>query len=110
MGEVVNLRNRRKAKVRVDRSAQAAYACADLLEPGWPAGQIDTDTAHPARMYDYYLDGKDNYEVDRAAAERVRRRDRVCAASPATGRTPIRDRRAEPPARSSAIQVRVVAS
>jgi SAM-dependent methyltransferase len=33
--------------------------------------QIDTSRPHPARMYDYYLGGRDNYEVDREAAERV---------------------------------------
>ncbi|MET9296532.1 SAM-dependent methyltransferase [Streptomyces sp. NPDC003077] len=32
---------------------------------------MDTSRPHPARMYDYYLDGRDNYEVDREAAERV---------------------------------------
>ncbi|MET7681196.1 SAM-dependent methyltransferase [Streptomyces sp. NPDC005423] len=32
--------------------------------------QIDTSKPHPARMYDYFLGGKDNYEVDREAAER----------------------------------------
>ena len=32
---------------------------------------IDTSKPHPARMYDYFLGGKDNYEVDQAAAERV---------------------------------------
>jgi S-adenosyl methyltransferase len=42
-----------------------------LLEPGWTADMIDTGVAHPARMYDYYLGGKDNYEVDREAAEEV---------------------------------------
>jgi len=30
---------------------------------------IDTSKPHPARMYDYFLGGKDNYEVDREAAE-----------------------------------------
>ncbi|WP_330306512.1 MULTISPECIES: SAM-dependent methyltransferase [unclassified Streptomyces] len=30
---------------------------------------IDTSKPHPARMYDYFLGGKDNYEADRAAAE-----------------------------------------
>ena len=30
---------------------------------------LNTEVAHPARMYDYYLDGKDNYEADRKAAE-----------------------------------------
>jgi SAM-dependent methyltransferase len=35
-----------------------------------PAG-IDTRTPNAARMYDYYLGGKDNFEVDRATAETV---------------------------------------
>jgi hypothetical protein len=30
---------------------------------------IDTSRPHPARMYDYFLGGTDNFEVDRAAAE-----------------------------------------
>ncbi|MER0484039.1 SAM-dependent methyltransferase [Streptomyces sp. Edi2] len=38
---------------------------------GFPAEEIDTSRPHPARMYDYYLGGWDNYEVDRVAAERV---------------------------------------
>jgi len=43
--------------------------------PG-PAGDqpdidIDTSVAHPARVYDYWLGGKDNYAADREAAERV---------------------------------------
>ncbi|HXR70307.1 SAM-dependent methyltransferase [Actinocrinis sp.] len=42
-----------------------------LLEPGWAPGTIDTSIPHPARMYDYYLGGKDNYQVDRDAAEEV---------------------------------------
>ncbi|MFJ1702416.1 SAM-dependent methyltransferase [Kitasatospora sp. NPDC088346] len=29
------------------------------------------DVPHPARMYDYYLGGKDNFPADRAAAEQV---------------------------------------
>jgi hypothetical protein len=33
-----------------------------------PAG-IDTDQPSPARIYDVFLGGKDNYEVDRAAAK-----------------------------------------
>ncbi|WP_320779310.1 SAM-dependent methyltransferase [Streptomyces sp. CRN 30] len=36
---------------------------------GIPALGIDTSRPHPARMYDYFLGGKDNYEVDQAAAE-----------------------------------------
>jgi S-adenosyl methyltransferase len=32
---------------------------------------FDTSVAHPARVYDYLLGGKDNYEADRAAAEAI---------------------------------------
>ncbi len=32
---------------------------------------FDTSIAHPARVYDYWLGGKDNYAADREAAERV---------------------------------------
>ncbi|MDT0266028.1 SAM-dependent methyltransferase [Streptomyces sp. DSM 44915] len=38
---------------------------------GFGPEEIDTSRPHPARMYDYYLGGQDNYEVDRTAAERV---------------------------------------
>jgi len=43
---------------------------------GTPAGstepvQIDTTKAHAARVYDYLLGGRANYEVDREAAERA---------------------------------------
>jgi S-adenosyl methyltransferase len=34
-------------------------------------GGIDTSVAHPARVYDYWLGGKDNFAADREAAERV---------------------------------------
>ena len=36
-----------------------------------PPPVIDTSIAHPARMYDYFLGGKDNFPADREAAERV---------------------------------------
>ena len=42
-----------------------------MSDQGFAAEQIDTSRAHPARMYDYYLGGRDNYEVDREAAQRV---------------------------------------
>jgi hypothetical protein len=38
--------------------------------PGAPPG-IDTSVAHPARVYDYWLGGKDNFAADRKAAEEV---------------------------------------
>ena len=52
---------------------------ADTKGDGWltaplPAGQpseIDTSVAHPARVYDYWLGGKDNFAVDREAGDRV---------------------------------------
>jgi SAM-dependent methyltransferase len=43
----------------------------DVSDTGFMPWQIDTATPHPARMYDYYLGGRDNYAVDREAAERV---------------------------------------
>jgi hypothetical protein len=38
--------------------------------PGEPLS-FDISVAHPARVYDYWLGGKDNYEADREAAEQV---------------------------------------
>ena len=40
-------------------------------EPGHVSPNLDTSTANVARMYDYYLGGKDNFEADRVAAEKV---------------------------------------
>jgi trans-aconitate methyltransferase len=42
-----------------------------LTDYEWSPVGIDTSRPHPARLYDYYLGGKDNYPVDRAAAEEV---------------------------------------
>lgn len=42
-----------------------------MTDQGFPVDEIDTSRPHPARMYDYYLGGWDNYEVDREAAQRV---------------------------------------
>ncbi|MEV5647457.1 SAM-dependent methyltransferase [Nocardia sp. NPDC052254] len=39
-------------------------------DPVAPPG-IDVSTPHPARRYDYWLGGKDNFEADRASAEAV---------------------------------------
>jgi hypothetical protein len=38
-----------------------------------PPPDIDTETAHPARMYDAYLGGTTNYAADRAAVRQVLR-------------------------------------
>lgn len=42
-----------------------------MSDRGFSASEIDTGRPHPARMYDYWLGGRDNYEVDRDAAERA---------------------------------------
>jgi hypothetical protein len=39
------------------------------LAPDWLPPEIDQTKAHPARMYDYMLGGKNHFEVDREAAE-----------------------------------------
>ncbi|MGH3342389.1 MAG: SAM-dependent methyltransferase [Carbonactinosporaceae bacterium] len=47
----------------------------DQVRSAAPAGgkptKIDNSIAHPARVYDYLLGGKDNFAPDRAAAERA---------------------------------------
>ncbi|GJF28015.1 hypothetical protein KNE206_07150 [Kitasatospora sp. NE20-6] len=41
-------------------------------EPGGkPSAALRPEIPHPARMYDYYLGGKDNFPADREAAERA---------------------------------------
>jgi hypothetical protein len=47
-----------------------------VTQDGGPAVHIDTSKPHPARIYDYLLGGKDNYEVDQVAA------DQLAAAAP----------------------------
>jgi hypothetical protein len=43
------------------------------MEPGFSPSEIDTKTPHPARMYDAYLGGKDNYAADQEAVRQVLR-------------------------------------
>jgi hypothetical protein len=40
---------------------------------GFSASEIDTTRPHPARMYDAFLGGKDNYPVDREAVKHILR-------------------------------------
>jgi hypothetical protein len=44
------------------------------METGFALSDIDTTKPHPARMYDYYLGGKDNYPADKEAASEVIKR------------------------------------
>jgi hypothetical protein len=39
--------------------------------PETPSVDLDTSVAHPARVYDYWLGGKDNFAADREAAEQA---------------------------------------
>jgi hypothetical protein len=52
---------------------------------------VDTSVPNVARMYDYYLGGKDNFEADRVAAEEIMQLvpvTRAEATEPLTPRTP----------------------
>lgn len=40
-----------------------------MTRDSFPAQEIDTSRPHPARIYDYLLGGKDNYEVDQQAGD-----------------------------------------
>lgn len=52
----------------MDDSPEWMRATAD--DPPVPPG-IDTSLAHPARIYDYWLGGKDNFAADRAVGDRI---------------------------------------
>jgi hypothetical protein len=40
-------------------------------DPDWLPPEINTGVAHPARVYDYWLGGKDNFAADRAVGDAV---------------------------------------
>jgi hypothetical protein len=42
-----------------------------LLAPEWVPKEIDTTRAHPSRIYDYLLGGKNNFPADREVAEQL---------------------------------------
>jgi O-methyltransferase involved in polyketide biosynthesis len=41
-------------------------------EPDRIPAQVDTSVAHPARVHDYWLGGKDNFAADRAAGDAIK--------------------------------------
>jgi trans-aconitate methyltransferase len=43
----------------------------ERADPEWAAFEINTNVAHPARVYDYWLGGKDNFPADHALAEAI---------------------------------------
>ena len=50
-----------------------AAAAGPAAEPAAAAARIDTSVPHSARIWNYWLGGKDNYAVDREAGEAYRR-------------------------------------
>jgi hypothetical protein len=63
-----------------------ANSAVNDLAPDIDAPDIDVSKAHPARMYDYYLGGKNHFAADRAVT------DKVLASWPAA-RTGLRENR-----------------
>jgi molybdopterin-guanine dinucleotide biosynthesis protein len=53
-----------------DVGAGSGKDYANLGDPA-PPPEIDVSVAHPARIYDFLLGGKDNYAADRAVAEQI---------------------------------------
>src|SRR5690349_22121155 len=57
-----------------------------LREPPSPGARFDPSVPHPARVYNYWLGGKDHFDADRRAAEEViRHRPEVVAGARANG-------------------------
>jgi hypothetical protein len=62
-----------------------AFSAASAEDEG-PRPEIDTSKPHPARMYDYYIGGKNHFAADRVVA------DKALASWP-SGRTGLRENR-----------------
>jgi O-methyltransferase involved in polyketide biosynthesis len=54
-----------------DRDVKAGGPFGDIPERAGEPLSFDTTLAHPARTYDYWLGGKDNYEADRDVGDQV---------------------------------------
>ncbi|WP_314172457.1 SAM-dependent methyltransferase [Streptomyces winkii] len=52
-------------------AARTGAAAVTEAAPGEDLAQPRTDTAHPARLYDYFLGGRTNYAADRIAAQKT---------------------------------------
>jgi hypothetical protein len=59
---------------RADREPSQSASVSGDASPHTPIGRREfrTDLPHPARVYDCFLGGKDNYAADRDLAERIR--------------------------------------
>ncbi|MGY4098993.1 SAM-dependent methyltransferase [Nocardia sp. R16R-3T] len=60
--------------------------------------RINTSVAHEARVYDYWLDGKDNYPADRALGDAIATHIPAIRSMARAMRRPIRNRRGIGPA------------
>lgn len=67
-----------------------------------PVVEIDTSKPHPARMYDWYLGGKDNYPVDEALGRQMLALDPRVPVMARVNRASCTGRRAGWPATASA--------
>jgi SAM-dependent methyltransferase len=56
-------------------SVSSGWLSAPLPDQGGQLSEIDTSVPHIARVYDYWLGGKDNFAPDRAVAEAAMRED-----------------------------------
>jgi hypothetical protein len=54
-----------------DRNVKAGGSFGDVPERAGEPPSFDTTLSHPARTYDYWLGGKDNYEADRDIGDQV---------------------------------------
>jgi len=54
-----------------DRDVTAGGPLGDIPERAGEPPSFDTTLSHPARTYDYWLGGKDNYEADRDIGDQV---------------------------------------
>jgi O-methyltransferase involved in polyketide biosynthesis len=52
-------------------SRQDGWPFSDIPERAGEPPSFDTTVSHPARVYDYWLGGKDNYEADRDVGDQV---------------------------------------
>ncbi|MEU5943904.1 SAM-dependent methyltransferase [Micromonospora sp. NPDC047548] len=72
----------------MDEEVALADTTSDIRPvPEQPSSRIDPSVPHPARRYDYWLGGKDNFAADRRSG------DAVAAAYPAIRTTVIENRR-----------------
>jgi hypothetical protein len=53
------------------QEGQEARPFSDVPERAGEPPSFDTTVSHPARVYDYWLGGKDNYEADRAVGDHI---------------------------------------